>query len=104
MNKTSIKTYCSATVWEEKKGRVGINVCLFLVFLVHEKRGPSVSSLVLTENIITKQNCLLTQADIYNGNLFPDREFKDLPKLWTESVVSRTETLVKNITRTHPVL
>lgn len=44
------------------------------------------------------------QAEVYNGNLFPVREFKDLPTLWTKLVVPRTKTLVKNITRTHQVL
>lgn len=104
MNKASIKMYYSATVWQEEKGRVAINMCLFLMFLVHEKRGPSVRSLVFIANMITKQNFLLMQAEVYNGNLFPDREFKDLPRLWMKSVVSRTETLMKNITRTHQVL
>lgn len=72
--------------------------------LVHEKRGPLVKSLVFIENTITRQNFLLMEAEVYNGILFSDREFKDLPRLWTKSVVSRTETLVKNITRTHQVL
>jgi len=72
--------------------------------LVQEKRMPSVRSLVFTENIITKQNFLLMQAEVRNRVLFPDRKFKDLPRLWTKSVVPRTETLVKNITRTHQVL
>lgn len=44
------------------------------------------------------------QDEVYNGVLCPDREFKDLSRLWTESVLSRTETLVKNITRTRQVL
>lgn len=79
-------------------------MCLFLIFLVHEKTGASVRSVVLIENIITNQNFLLMQAEVYNGNLFPDREFKDLPTLWTKSVGPRTKTLVKNITRTHQVL
>lgn len=81
-----------------------MNMCLFVIFLVHEKRGPSVRSLVFVENIITKQNFLLMQAEVYNRVLFPNREFKDLPRLWTKSVVPRTETLVKDITRTRLVL
>lgn len=104
MNKASIKTYYSATVWQEEKGRVGINICLFLIFLFHENRGPSVRSLIFIDNMITKQNFLLMQTEVYNGNLFPDRELKDLPRLWMKSVVPRTETSMKNITRTHQVL
>lgn len=44
------------------------------------------------------------EAEVCHGIVFSDGEFKDLPRLWTKSVVSRTETLGKNITRTHQVL
>lgn len=64
----------------------------------------TVRSLVFIESTIKPPNLLLMQAEVYNGNLFPVRQFKDLPTLWTKSEIPRTETLVKNNTKTHPFL